>query len=189
MRLKTFSLVVGSDGQLDDSEMVSGLDGCEVLHVWERFLEEERVWLIMVGYRSNHLRESNRQSAREQRIEERWRAREKLMESLDPLEQKVFESLRAWRAATATIKQIGPHFIFTNNQLAEVVKRNPSTIGELRQIHGIGKGKAEEFGEPLFEPPQNFRTAPKSTILSIRRAHTCPRGARGSRRVFFRNPL
>ena len=42
MKLKTFSLLVNEDGVLDDREMQAELEDCEVLKVWEQFLEVER---------------------------------------------------------------------------------------------------------------------------------------------------
>ena len=89
MKLKTFSLAVDESGALDDSEMTSELEGCDVLKVWERFLEEERVWLVMVGYRVNATREARGDEARGKKISEGRRTRQRLLETLDPLEQKV----------------------------------------------------------------------------------------------------
>ena len=131
MKLKTFSLMIDEDGSLDDREMQAELEGCEVLKVWEQFLEVERVWLIMVGYRVSASRKERR---RGEKVNAGRRARQRLVEGLDPLEARVFEALRAWRAALATAKQTGPHFIFTNAQLVEVVKRNPQNLTEQRII-------------------------------------------------------
>lgn len=164
MKLKTFSLTVDEYGLLDDSAMREALEGCEVLKVWERFLEEERVWLVMVGYRLNATRGADATSKQEQRIGERKRARERLVETLDPLEQQVFEALRAWRASTATLKQVGPHFILTNAQLVEVLKRNPSTLIGLQEVKGIGQGKVSEFGESLLSAlAQAWTAEPQAT--------------------------
>ena len=52
MKIKTFSLKLDDYGELDDTEMQQQLEGCEVLKVWEHYLPEEGVWLIMVGYRT-----------------------------------------------------------------------------------------------------------------------------------------
>jgi len=150
MKLKTFSLIVDEYGALDDSEMSDALEGCEVLKVWERFLEEERVWLVMVGYRLNVTRSSQGEAKREQKVVERQRARERLVETLDPLERHVFEALRAWRTSIATSKQVGPHFILTNAQLVEVLKRNPTSLAGLQEVKGVGQGKVSDFGESLL---------------------------------------
>ena len=164
MKLKTFSLTVDEYGVLDDSAMSEALEGCEVLKVWERFLEEERVWLVMVGYRLNTTRGADATSKQEQRVGERKRARERLVATLDPLERQVFEALRAWRASTATLKQVGPHFILTNAQLVEVLKRNPTSLTGLQEVKGVGQGKVSEFGESLLSALAKAWTAEPQAV-------------------------
>ena len=88
MKLKTFSLVIDEYGQIDDAEMVAALETCEVLQVWERFLEEERVWLVMVSYRDHAQRTSSDKDKFEKRNRRRA-ARQKILESLDPLWQPI----------------------------------------------------------------------------------------------------
>lgn len=148
MQLRTFSLPVDHEGVLDDSEMREALDGCEVLQVWERFLELERVWLIMIGYRIiTSRREREASSGKNTRI----RKRDQLMNGLDPFEREIFERFRVWRRRIATERQIGPHFVLTNAQLVEIVKRRPQNLSELGEVKGIGDGKLKQFGESLLE--------------------------------------
>jgi len=40
--------------------------------------------------------------------------------------------------------------IFTNAQLAEIVKREMKDLSELATIEGIGKTRIEKYGERLF---------------------------------------
>ena len=148
MKLKVFSLILDENSQLDDEEMQVELEGCEVLKVWEHFLTEEGVWVIMVGYRTNALRTK---PDRQERVRESKRARQRLAEKLDPLEFEVFESLRRWRSAFAEERQTGLHLVLSNAQLVEVIKRNPTSIKDLREVKGIGESKAKDFGSSLLK--------------------------------------
>jgi ribonuclease D len=148
MKLKIFSLAIDEEGGLDDQDMQAELEGCEILQVWERFLELERVWLIMVGYRYANVRKPQN---REERKQENRRNRERLVDKLDPLEKEVFEALREWRKGFAIQRQTGPHFILTNAQLVELIKRKPQTLPDLAEVKGIGQGKINDFGSVLLE--------------------------------------
>jgi ribonuclease D len=55
-----------------------------------------------------------------------------------------------WRIQEANRKQVGPHFILTNQQLINLIKNRPKNIQEIKQIKGIGESKSKEFGESLL---------------------------------------
>jgi len=151
MKIKTFSLTISEDGALDDTDMQEALDGCEILQVWERFLEAERVWLIMVGYRiATTRRERGERGEREGERVRHTRTYVSLADNLDPHEQHIYEALRAWRRGISAARQMGPHFILTNAQLVELIKRRPETLSALGEIRGIGEAKLKDFGEGVL---------------------------------------
>ena len=46
------------------------------------------------------------------------------------------------------MKKKKPAFIiFSNDTLEEMVKQKPQTIEELLKVHGVGKFKADKFGD------------------------------------------
>jgi superfamily II DNA helicase RecQ len=73
-------------------------------------------------------------------------------------EQEVFDRLRAWRNGRAQSEGVPPYVLLTNRQLAEVVKRQPATIGDcagcLRAACGgpisARSGSAAPACEPRF---------------------------------------
>lgn len=134
-------------GALDDSQMQEELEGCEVLQVWEQFMPITQTWHLLVGYR---LIASQAKVTKQDRKQEHQRSRQRLLEGLDPIEKEVYEILRLWRLNEANQKQLGPHFILTNAQLVEVLKRKPSTLSQLREIKGIGESKSKEHGQSLL---------------------------------------
>ncbi|MGG7466312.1 DNA helicase RecQ [Plantibacter sp. YIM 135347] len=71
--------------------------------------------------------------------------------ALEPAAAELFESLRAWRAATA--KELGApaYIVFGDATLREVATAKPSSLAELDGITGIGAKKLEAYGEALIE--------------------------------------
>ena len=147
MKLKSFSLMLDESGALDDSHMQQELEGCEVLQVWEQFIPNTQTWHLLVGYR---LIASQAKVTKKDRRQEHKRSRQRLLEGLDPIEKEVYEILRAWRLNEANQKQLGPHFILTNAQLIEILKRKPSNLNQLKEIKGIGESKSKEHGQSLL---------------------------------------
>ncbi len=65
--------------------------------------------------------------------------------------QPVFESLRAWRAATAKEQGVPAYVIFHDATLRELAQRHPSSLGELGTVTGVGESKLAKYGEQLLE--------------------------------------
>ena len=69
-------------------------------------------------------------------------------ETLEPVEAKAFEQLRAWRKDRAEGK---PAFtVAADSVLAEVLRRRPRGRAELIEIKGIGPAFCEKHGESLL---------------------------------------
>ena len=65
--------------------------------------------------------------------------------------QPVFESLRAWRAATAKEQGVPAYVIFHDATLRELAQRHPSSLGELGTVTGVGESKLAKYGDLLLE--------------------------------------
>lgn len=70
--------------------------------------------------------------------------------ALSESERVVFDRLRAWRNGRAHSEGVPPYVLLTNQQLADIVRRQPTTLGELREVGGIGESKASRFGRELL---------------------------------------
>ncbi len=80
----------------------------------------------------------------------------------DP-EKAVFDRLRAWRNGRAHSEGVPPYVLLTNQQLADIVRKNPTTLGELREVEGIGESKAARFGRELLGMLKLVHGEPSST--------------------------
>lgn len=71
-------------------------------------------------------------------------------ETLPPAEFQVFAKLRDLRKQLAERDGVPPYAVFTNEQLAEMVKRNVRTNAELDRIGGVGPARVEKYAVPFL---------------------------------------
>lgn len=69
---------------------------------------------------------------------------------LNPEDFAMYDRLRKVRKQIAEEIEKPLYAIANNDQLAAIAQRRPKTIAELTAIPGVGKGKAEAFGEALL---------------------------------------
>lgn len=62
----------------------------------------------------------------------------------------VYAELRAWRKTAAEREGVPIYAVFTNEQLAEIVRRGVDTLAALAEIEGIGPARLERYGEALL---------------------------------------
>lgn len=80
-----------------------------------------------------------------QRSDEAWK------NLLTDADMGLFNLLRDWRSQRSKKEGLPPYILFTNQQLANIVKKKPQTLSELTKIDGIGKGKAEKYGGDVLD--------------------------------------
>jgi superfamily II DNA helicase RecQ len=72
-------------------------------------------------------------------------------ELLNPEEFAVYIKLRNWRKETAGQEAVPVYTVFTNEQLAEIARRNARSQKQLLAIDGIGQGRVERYGQAVIE--------------------------------------
>lgn len=72
-------------------------------------------------------------------------------EVLPPEEFEVFSRLRDWRKTEAEKEGVPVYVVFTNEQLADMVKKRASTKTALREIEGVGDARIEKYGAAVLE--------------------------------------
>ena len=63
----------------------------------------------------------------------------------------LFNLLKDIRKKIATKKGVPPYAVFAEHSLSEMATVYPCTVEELKNIQGVGEGKAKKFGQPLVE--------------------------------------
>lgn len=74
---------------------------------------------------------------------------------LDPQAQPVFELLRAHRAEVARAKGVPAYVIAHDRTLVEMAMVRPRSTDQLLMIHGMGPGRAEQYGEGFLRVLEN----------------------------------
>jgi len=69
----------------------------------------------------------------------------------DPAAERLWERLRAWRAAIAKEHGVPAYVVFHDATLAELVRVRPHSAAALGQISGVGTRKLERYGAALLE--------------------------------------
>jgi len=67
-------------------------------------------------------------------------------EVLPPEDFAVFAALRSLRKTIAADEAIPAYSVFTNEQLAQMVRRRITSLKELKEIDGIGEARVERYG-------------------------------------------
>jgi ATP-dependent DNA helicase RecQ len=70
-------------------------------------------------------------------------------EALDPIDERRFEKLKAWRLGRSEGK---PAFtVAANTALEGILRARPASLDELIEVKGIGPAFCERHGESLLE--------------------------------------
>jgi ribonuclease D len=61
-----------------------------------------------------------------------------------------YERLRQWRTRVATMREVSPDMIFTNEALAELARRRPQSEAELSALSVVTPWKVQTYGAELL---------------------------------------
>jgi len=67
------------------------------------------------------------------------------------LDQTLFNLLKDLTRKVARDKGVPPYAVFQENSLNEMALNYPTTLDELKNISGVGEGKANKFGKPFVK--------------------------------------
>lgn len=79
------------------------------------------------------------------------KARVDYRELLSEAEFQVFVKLRDLRKKLAERDGVPPYALFTNEQLADMVRRHVRSIADLGKIDGVGPARMEKYGRPFLD--------------------------------------
>lgn len=112
-----------------------------IANVEKRFVEEgaNSYWAFCVTYLDGH---QVNIKGNKNKIDYR--------EVLNEVDFSIFVKLRELRKELAEKKGIPPYALFTNEQLAEMIRLKVSSSSAMEKIMGIGKSRIEKYGEPFL---------------------------------------
>lgn len=62
----------------------------------------------------------------------------------------LYRALRKWRNERARSDGVPSYIIARNAQLAEICRRLPRTLAELKEVEGIGEATCEKYGQEIL---------------------------------------
>lgn len=71
-------------------------------------------------------------------------------------DEVLFSDLKDLRRRVAKQKELPPYVIFQDPSLEDMAIKYPITLDELSNINGVGKNKAQKFGQPFIEYIQKY---------------------------------
>ncbi len=112
-----------------------------IVNVEKRLIDGERGtgWLFLVEYGEELKPQGGSNNAR---IDYR--------EILNQQEYALFDRLRELRKTISEKQGVPVYAIFTNEQLAAMVKSPPATLGDFHTISGVGEGRVKQYGEAFL---------------------------------------
>jgi ATP-dependent DNA helicase RecQ len=66
------------------------------------------------------------------------------------------EYLRQWRSAVAIQENVAAFVVMHDTSLAEICRKRPASLAEIRGISGFGERKTERYGQQILEALQRF---------------------------------
>lgn len=137
MQYKVFRIPL-SEPEHEQEVLNSFLRSHKIIQVRTDLLESE-AYSFLVEYMEN----GNSGKSKSPRIDYR--------EVLPPEQFALFARLREKRKELADEQGVPVYAVFTNEQLAEMAKKPPSSLADLSAIPGIGQARVKNFGISIIE--------------------------------------
>ncbi len=153
MKVKVLTLRWSDEtGGLDDRELEAFLDNRAVLEVSEHFFihDKQPTLVLTLSYRDEAPANGGRRSksGKPSRSDPR--------QGLDPVERARYDALRRWRNEMGKREGKPPYLYLTNRQAAELARKPPASLADLRAVRGIGESRVEAFGAELLAQFQSM---------------------------------
>jgi ATP-dependent DNA helicase RecQ len=101
--------------------------------------------------------------------------RTKKTESWEGVDRGLFEKLRGLRTEIAKASSVPAFVIFSDATLRELARCRPVSTENLLAVHGIGRRKADDYGERIMEMIQEYcEVANVATNVPVPRAESRP---------------
>jgi superfamily II DNA helicase RecQ len=131
------------DGGSAAEELNQFLRGHRVLSIDRRFVDlgTESFWSFCVDYLESATSEGRSGPASEPRGKVDYR------EVLSPAEFAAFVKLRDLRQTISKEEAVPVYVVFTNDQLAAMVRKKIKSKSDLGKIDGVGESRVQKYGE------------------------------------------
>jgi len=80
------------------------------------------------------------------------------------------EYLRQWRSRIASEENVPAFVVMHDTSLAEICRKRPGSLAEIRGVSGFGERKTERYGERILDVLQRFRSGERAPMLLEKRS-------------------
>jgi ATP-dependent DNA helicase RecQ len=75
------------------------------------------------------------------------------------------EYLRQWRSAVAKQENVAAFVVMHDTSLAEICRKRPASLVEIRGVSGFGERKTERYGQQILDALERFRNGERAAPL------------------------
>jgi ATP-dependent DNA helicase RecQ len=75
------------------------------------------------------------------------------------------EYLRQWRSAVAKQENVAAFVVMHDTSLAEICRKQPASLAEIRGVSGFGERKTERYGQQILDALERFREGERADAL------------------------
>jgi superfamily II DNA helicase RecQ len=153
MKFEFFSIPALSPGE-GQQELNAFCSSYRIASIEKQFVAsgEQSYWAICVSYLD-----------KEKKITAPGKSRVDYREVLEEREFAVFAKLRSLRKTLAEQEGVPAYALFTNEQLADMVRGRVTSLSGLSSIDGVGKGRIDKYGKKFLEILQKEFTGNESS--------------------------
>jgi ATP-dependent DNA helicase RecQ len=80
------------------------------------------------------------------------------------------EYLRQWRSAVAKQESVAAFVVMHDTSLAEICRKRPTSLAEIRGVSGFGERKTERYGQQILDALERFRNGARGDALAESRS-------------------
>ena len=80
------------------------------------------------------------------------------------------EYLRQWRSAVASEENVPAFVVMHDTSLAEICRKRPASLAEIRGVSGFGERKTERYGQQILDELERFRSGARAAPLPERKS-------------------
>jgi len=80
------------------------------------------------------------------------------------------EYLRQWRSAVASEEHVPAFVVMHDTSLAEICRRRPASLAEIRGVSGFGERKTERYGQQILDALERFHKGERAAVLPENRS-------------------
>lgn len=144
MQIRVFTIPT-ADSDAITPEVNSFLQSQKLVSVEKQFVADgtNSFWSICVTYLQQGKASSPASGSSKKRIDYR--------EVLSETDFAVFAELRTLRKELAERESVPAYALFTNEQLADMVRENVTTKASLGKITGVGEARVEKYGDTFLQ--------------------------------------